>query len=385
MLYHINLLSLTAFILLSCKNQYPYSSSQIGTDISNTESSTVSDQGASVYYYYDKQSNRINLLNQETSDISFSQDLSQYRETDDDTWFVAFAAKVLLRVANKQVLLVRDDGSSQTIHTFAGSVKSYSKSSDDLYFVFVDEFNSILLVSFDESSNFVGSWISGSLVEGSATINSGEILSDGTFLVSLSNGNLSRVNISESITNQAWVKSDIDFGVDSISWIGQVNETGERALLFSSSLRKAYLTNTVSGEILQEENFSSGNITLSKKGTHHIVIQEGQQVKVIRGSSGSQWQEFSLTTTSTYSFQSSRLNDSYFLISVNSPAQFYKIRLSDALVQNQVQVDSYDKFYLTTEYVILTKDLPLGYVNFVNFSDQEEKVISGFNLDVFQN
>ena len=64
--------------------------------------------------------------------------------------------------------------------------------------------------------------------------------------------------------------------------------------------------------------------------------------------------------------------------------QYYRIRLSDGLVESRVDVLSYDKVGFTSEKVIVFQDSPLGYIELIDFESEEKETLSGFNLEFLQ-
>ncbi|SMF51972.1 hypothetical protein [Pseudobacteriovorax antillogorgiicola] len=388
--YNGTLLALSMLLLMSmkssCSSKVGTVNGDIGTPIEevgviDTNSSPSDDQA--LFYSYDAYAGRLNLLDGSSQTLRFSETWQVQGDGLDQAWIAGPEGRFFFGVKDDQLYIYRSGEAGELVNDFAGKLNSYASDPEQGFYVFVDSFLSILVLKVSEDGNIAGSWLGGSILDGESSIKAGDILTGGVFLIATTDGTLLSIDMEQSIAQQTWVTQEHSPAIGNPTWIADTGYQGAHALILDSD-NVLYLFDAIDGTIVQQEEVKSV-LTRSKSGDDHLIVRrDDNNAYLIHGSDGTAWQEYLLPSLSV-TLKETKVGDGYLMaVATGSVSQFYKLRLSDGLVERRVEIKSYDKVGFTTDHIILFQDSPLGYIQMIDFDSSEEVIFSGFNLDSLQ-
>ncbi len=385
--YSLNVLKILLIILCqvqhACSNSKVSGAGGIGEEIPEvgfSKQSGSNDQ--SIFQAYDQYSNRLNFIDTKNQSLSFSQQVAS--SNGDESWISGKNSSYFFGIEGDRLYIYRQDQERSLVNTFAGNIESYATSYEKGIFIFVDSFASIMMINVSESGYVESSWIGGSIINSEDEILAGDVLTSGHFLISTKAEKLYFIDIESSIATQSWVIDEIGLELGEVQWVGKVDGNSSHALVFNSS-KNVFLIDVVSGTLLDQLDLSQSNVYLSKNGTDHIAYIDSENTnRVILGSAANTIQSFVLPEIQNRVTETKVENGYMLAVSKGTTEQYYKVRLSDGLVERRVDVQYYDKLGFTENYVVIFQNSPLGYIKLINFETREETIFSGFNLEALQ-
>ncbi len=127
-----------------------------------------------------------------------------------------------------QHLAIFDKNGNMTLDpiTFAGTPVSVAFRSDLSLFIMYDNLNSVGIMQMNSLGEVDKSWVGGPLLGGAASINAGDLLSNGNLVLSLDDGTIAIVDIEKTLAKNPkdWVFTKFNSGLSRISWIAPVKD-----------------------------------------------------------------------------------------------------------------------------------------------------------------
>jgi|GEM_PF-6384812 len=242
----------------------------IGLRLSDLDSISES-QNEKMLNIYDKVTNRIHTFDVEKNALLYSTEVpssdgeNYVVASDDDSYFISLSSfgfdfhTYQTGEVNSYGMIVQ------------GELVSYAFNKETMHLVVYDDLNSIGLAKIESGLDYKV-WVGGPLITGEQSVQAGDILDDGTLVLSLINGSLAMVDIDASISAQEWVYTEDSTLTDvGIKWIA--NAGGSKILVNSEDSLTLY--DTAAQTVLDSVDLPTSAVPVeySKSGSPHIVFK----------------------------------------------------------------------------------------------------------------
>lgn len=240
---------------------------EIGSSLSEVENSKMLN-------IYDEVINRVHTFDLQNNILVQSTEVVDSGEkhfviaSDDSSFFIS--------LSQKEITVHSYDGSNGTHYgaLLKGNPVSSAYNRTTNHLVVYDDLNSIaLLKPALENLDFSNVWVGGPLITGEKSIQAGEILDDGTLVLSLIDGSLVKVDVDSSIQEKKWIYTIDSFvAAQNIKWIGNVG--GGKILYQNTETLTLYDTST--NTVLDTSDLPKNSYTLeySKSGSPHVIYKQ---------------------------------------------------------------------------------------------------------------
>ncbi|RYZ57804.1 MAG: hypothetical protein EOP07_08875 [Proteobacteria bacterium] len=338
------------------------------------------EEAGKVYFSsFDSVGRRLNFVDPQTNDLSFSPELGDASHVWLSTKVDGFAFDV-----KGSSVAVRSNGFQSTIEVLklAGSITSWASDLPQGYVAFVDEFFSIGLLQIDPSGSVLRQWTGGPIINGLNSVIAGEMAEGGKLLLLVNGGSLLVVDVAATLEAKAWTFQQRDLGLNNPSWIGKVEGRNDRALVYDSV--GMHLVDLTLGTVLQDLSIRS-YVTPSKNGLDHAFYYDytTQNIVIVRTNGPDSIQESRFKLSNPNVRQSFLSTDN--LVIATDDGSIIKFRLSDGLVAAKYNLKGIGRLGLSEDYVVAMYESALGAIEILNLDNGESKLFNAFNLSSLQN
>ena len=353
---------------------------QIGEEVS-LDKAISNEQGD--FIYYDRYTQRVHTVNSLNGTLQSSSSLASEFDLSNVALLAGSSPEQFFVIESDSLYVMTAERTIEKIHVFASPINSYASDYRNGNFAFVDEFGGVLLASYPQGKPAT-KWVGSSLLTADESFTIGDIIGDKLVLAT----NIDRlivIDIKESINSQSWIYEELSQAVK-ITWFGKARANAAFALYVDADQNLGVI-NITQGQITSLIDLSGHELLYSKDGIDHVIARNLETSEILVYTLS---QNGSLITgiapETNIDVESTTVNGDYLLASSGNRQQttFYKIRLSDGLIESRVDAEDYDRIAYTEDKVVLFKDSPLGFVEIINFADREVKSIAGFNLEALQ-
>lgn len=145
--------------------------------------------------------------------------------------------------------------------------------SDLNLFVIYDDLNSVGIVQLNPQGEVQKTWVGGSLLLGSASITSGDLLATGQLILGLSDKSIAVIDVGQSLTQQKWVFTSFASGLSSnIAWLAPVRDNNNQ--IFVRAASDLAIIDLQTKSIVTSGSVSNGRFEKFSKATDgHVVVR----------------------------------------------------------------------------------------------------------------
>ncbi len=268
------------------------------------------------------------------------------------------------------------------------------------WLVVYDDLQSVGVLKLNSTGQVLKSHIFGSVVDGTNSIVSGDLLDDGRLVLALSDNSLAFVDLNASLAAnpQKWIVTLQPTVFSKINWIAPVPGRPDRLLIKTST--KAILYDHLTQSVIQDLDLNSSDIMkLSKSVDPHIVLQTGNTTFKLIYTDGNTLRVKNFETEDkvdpllhsdldlkndwwTYISLKNFYGNSYFN-DVNQELeqrQLVRFRISDKLVMQNKAVADHAQIKLGIDYFFALYPSVLGKAEKYSILTEDISLMKGFNL-----
>lgn len=281
---------------------------------------------------------------------------------------------------------------------FQGKPKSAAFLPSKGLLVVYDDLMSVGMLKLDVNGEVLNSWLGGASIVGNKTIASGDINSDGTLILALSDDSIVLVDLEQSMTQKKWVFTQFTTTLSDLRWIAPLPQAPHQILVRSKD--KFSLIDINTHALLSSETITGTERLASKFNDPHILVESGGILKVVYAEGG-------LVKTKTVYRPNSSSKINYVLASnldlardewsfVDSPAYFTTIfgdldatqeernfkryRFSDLLATHTKKVPNKTQMDLASGFIFALFPSELGYAVRYDIQSENSSAVKLFNL-----
>jgi hypothetical protein len=272
-----------------------------------------------------------------------------------------------------------------------GKLTSASYDAAGQRLVLQDDLDSVALVAFDDVGNVARSWIGGPMLDGENAIIAGNLLENGTLLVSLSNQQMATVDFEASIANGRWEFSAFDLPIPGeLIWLSPVYalepvviaRTAKSIFTFDVQQQKVIdMITLADGETALHFNRSVGHVIISQHGQKHVLVHADQSGKLLRKTIHNAPVSASVDRSVEFSVLDQSGGSLTVMAGVDRQPSIYRNRLADGLFVGVVPVAGFGRTIITSSFVIEVLDYRLGKAVRKGIGNPEDRSeVTGFNV-----
>lgn len=271
-----------------------------------------------------------------------------------------------------------------------GELTSVSYDGKSQRLVLQDDLDSVGLVVFDDLGNVASSWIGGPVIDGEHAIVAGTLLENGGLIVSLTNGDIARIDFDQTIASGKWEFTTFDIPVPGeLLWMSPV--FGLEPVLIARTERSIFTIDVNQKKVLDMLTLADGETALHfNRSVGHVIVEGTERKmlvhadltgKLVKKTIHNVPSQISVDRTVEFSVMDQASGALTVMATHDKQASIYRNRLTDGLFVGVIRVEDFERTIITEGYVIEILDYRLGKAVRKSIARPDETVeITGYNV-----
>lgn len=326
---------------------------------------------------------------------------------DDQSVIASANGQYFLVISGADYAIIRSDGKiDKNKVELPGTIESVAFDSAQNYLVLADKYQTVAVLSLNQSGEIIESWKGGPLVNDKFVM-AGEMLDNGRLLFSLGETTLAVIDVAATLKNGSWTyTADVSEPFEiadakSMTWIASVPDFPNLAVVLDSNRLMMIDLNTqaITGTPIDLTGLTQ--IAISKDLTPHVITSSSSQraadVATIHyvNKSGNLVSQSLKITTAYLSKSFLDLDNDVLALSFDtdkdifdtpkevtySEKEVFRYRLSDSMLMDQTEIKQQVKAGISPNYILNQFNSVLGYVERWRYGRDPQPVkLQNYNL-----
>jgi len=397
------ILLLILSLLASCSGVPQDQTKIVGETIGNAHSSNIISnlrpmiQMNDQFYYFDETSNHLQSIN-----INSKEHVASTKIDDPEKFINLIPGSTnnyFFKVFDRKVEVVDANLNLKATIPFTSTPLSYlyDETSNRLAIIAINF--SVTLAQLDATGSLIEQWAGGPLIAGSTTITHGDFTDSGDIILVTDATNLVQVDFEGSMVDNSWQTENLSLEQEftDISWFTIYNNNAviiakniesdayDAETLSVLNLETNTITNTKNmGEVLARFLVKSPHLYYKESSSDSEVralrvddLGDIIDIPVHESAENICYSDIDLEqgVANVVLCQDSR--DFYYDVTNT----YMRVRLTDLFTLAEKEIPSNSKIGIDSNHLMITLPFALGYSEIFRFTDQEDFVIKGYNID----